>query len=291
MTLVHLLLSFSVSSCLPVHRRLDQTDQGTVDLPPQSSSIKVLIPLYVYPTADSDICTQPEWLAVATAGSAVVAIVNPSNGPVTADHHAYDAYAACMTHLKSSGVSMIGYVPTKIAHEASPGWWVQTGLRPLAAVREMINTWHDVYGSLLDGIFVDEVSNRWSVHQQEAWGDHIAFYLDIFSHARETQPTGPSSPTPARPRPTPSMAPRATRVAAPMSSYTLRDRTVSGTRARQRTRARASSGSLAASTICGRGARAASHRARGAHTCRTGTESTVCAFRRSRARSTPSSER
>jgi len=184
MRLMRLLLA-AVASALPVPRLL----QSYTPSPAQGAEVKVLLPLYIYPSASGSECTQPEWLAVAAAGSSVVAIINPSNGPVTTDHHAYEAYAACMAHLKTSGVSMIGYVPTKIAHEASPGWWVQTALRPLAAVREMIDVWDRVFGGLLDGIFVDEVSNRWTVHQQEAWGDHLAFYLDIFSHIREAQPS------------------------------------------------------------------------------------------------------
>ena len=75
-------------------------------------------------------------------------------------------------------------VPTKVASETSPGVWTQTGFRPSTQIDSMLQLWDTTFGTLLSGIFVDEVSNRWSAVNDHSWGDHILFYQAIFQTIR-----------------------------------------------------------------------------------------------------------
>lgn len=113
------------------------TTTPAVVAPATGSSVKVLVPLYIYPGA--------AWDAVAAGASSVgtIAIINPNSGPASGPDASYVAY---MQKLHDAGVEMVGYVYT--------GY----GARDIAAVKADI----DVYASqypLLSGIFLDEGSN------------------------------------------------------------------------------------------------------------------------------------
>lgn len=100
-----------------------------------------IIPLYTYPT-------DPSWAAVIAAKQAhptvpVIAIVNPNNGPGSAQD---SAYSAGITKLVSAGVKVIGYVST------------QYGERPAATVQGWIDNWRSWYPAVT-GIFFDEMAN------------------------------------------------------------------------------------------------------------------------------------
>ena len=157
-------------------------------------ALRVLVPLYVFPQTASDgegglRCTSDTWASVALGGSNVVAVVNPDSGPVAPARGEYAPYIACMRHLHASGVSMVGYVKTKEATETSPGVWTQTGMRDAADVAADLQLYAESYEDLLEGIFVDEVANRWSaVSNSQTWfGDSTTIvqrYLSIFAAVR-----------------------------------------------------------------------------------------------------------
>jgi len=76
-----------------------------------------------------------------------------------------------MQSLVASGVQLIGYVKTKVAHESSPGVWDQTGFRSMSNITTDLDTWAAHYSGLMSGIFADEVSNRWQAVENAAWGN------------------------------------------------------------------------------------------------------------------------
>ncbi|HXJ22596.1 MAG TPA: CIA30 family protein [Polyangia bacterium] len=100
-----------------------------------------IIPLYTSPT-------DPSWDAVVAAKQAhptvpVVAIVNPSNGPGSAEQPSYTSGVAKLT---AAGVKVIGYVHTSY------------GARGAADVQADMNNWHGWYPGVT-GIFFDEMAN------------------------------------------------------------------------------------------------------------------------------------
>ena len=107
--------------------------------PPPETEYTLLIPLYIYPSAEN----LASWQQVAQARSQinVIAIINPNNGPggpPNAD------YQKAMNLLKQAGVTLVGYVPT--------GY----GKRLSEAIRADISM-YDTYFPQIDGIFFDEV--------------------------------------------------------------------------------------------------------------------------------------
>ena len=157
-----------------------------------AASLRSLVPLYFYPATSRAsngtlLCTDTQWLSVAEGGSSVMAIINPASGPVDIANPARAPLVACSKRLAERGVKLIGYVPTKLANETSPGVWKQYGFRSLASVAAMIDEWYNdrEIGPILGGIFVDEVSNMWSATKDKVWGDHSTFYRTIFASIRD----------------------------------------------------------------------------------------------------------
>lgn len=89
------------------------------------------------------------------AGRTIV-IANPNSGPGT---KVDSRYKTCIDYLKSKGVKVIGYVHTKISHQASDGSWVWTGYRPMIEMAKDIDLWYSMYS--INGIFFDEISSLW----------------------------------------------------------------------------------------------------------------------------------
>lgn len=100
--------------------------------------MKLLVPLYVYPGAAWDTV-----IASANAGVHVIAIINPSSGPLQLVDGAYSTY---MTKSKNAGVEMVGYVHTSY------------GSRPIEDVKADIDTYVSKY-PLVTGIFLDEAAS------------------------------------------------------------------------------------------------------------------------------------
>jgi len=90
----------------------------------------------------------------ALLGTKIIAIVNPNSGPDYSTNEVLTSYEVCIAYLKANNVEVIGYVSTKV------GW-----PGPISDYRNMvdiiadIDKWYDDYG--VDGIFIDEMTNRW----------------------------------------------------------------------------------------------------------------------------------
>ena len=96
---------------------------------------------------------------------------------------------ACMRVLRDAGVRMLGYVPTKESFEESPGFWVQTDFRDASEVDAMVALWAaEPFGSLLEGIFLDEASNMWSHDSFNTSDEHVAYYRARFASVRSARP-------------------------------------------------------------------------------------------------------
>jgi len=156
---------------------------GTCDAPEG-----ILIPLYIWPTI-SNIgpngeldCSDPAWLKVGNSASAskTVAVVNPQNGPPNqADSWQVLSYQLCITFLKSKGVTVVGYVHTKIGYSTG----TITGYRNIADVKNDISSWHTAFSNIfVDGIFVDEVSNVWPDPAFDSEQTIVTFNQALISH-------------------------------------------------------------------------------------------------------------
>src|SRR5579872_5995808 len=103
-----------------------------------SSPTGIIVPLYSYPGAS--------WQSLAQIKEnypsvPVIAVVNPSDGPGSYDSN----YAWGIQELQSSGITVIGYVPTDYGN--IPTWQAE----------QQISEYKQYYG--VSGIFFDQMSN------------------------------------------------------------------------------------------------------------------------------------
>jgi hypothetical protein len=152
----------------------------------------LLVPAYWWAATDSSgACTTADFHALAAAGDAAVAVVNPNNGPIDSSDANFAAFAACVAALGDARA--IGYVYTKIAEETSPGVWEQRAFRDAGDVEADLDAW--AASGLVEGVFLDEVSNSWAA-SSSGWADdattaadHEAYYAEIFAAARSLSRT------------------------------------------------------------------------------------------------------
>jgi hypothetical protein len=113
----------------------------------QAGAIGTLVPSYFYPGTGGPGGSGDGWAAMATAASQIplTAILNPNSGPVPgpADLN----YVNALTNLEAAGGKAIAYIYT--------GY----GSVPLATVESQISTYVGQYGPLINGFFVDTMSN------------------------------------------------------------------------------------------------------------------------------------
>ena len=125
----------------------------------KSNSLKILLPLYIYPNwYEPDNYT---WSQVVTAAKRIpiVAIINPNNGP---DGNPPNRdYARGLEDLKQADVTTIGYVHT------------QYGDRPIAEVKRDIDLYYQYFG--VRGIFIDESASNVA---------EIDYYQDIYNYIK-----------------------------------------------------------------------------------------------------------
>ncbi len=103
-------------------------------------------------------------------------IANPDNGPVSlsSDEWTVNAYKNCINYARSKGARVIGYVKTKIGY---PNIYAY---RTEAAVKADIDLWESDW--TVDGIFIDEVTNRWPNLSFDSTAGALAFYNKITSY-------------------------------------------------------------------------------------------------------------
>lgn len=133
--------------------------------------MKLLVPLYIYPTRDGKLAREWQQMKEAReAGVPVVAIANPGSGPGTDGDRS--SYEMGMQALCDSGVEVIGYVAS--------GY----GKRDEEQVKQDIERYKEWYGRWLSGIFVDETAH---VADDISEGDRLmcARYKGYLQHAQK----------------------------------------------------------------------------------------------------------
>lgn len=127
---------------------------------------KIMVPAYFYPSTTSGVCTDANFIELASQGSCVIAIVNPANGPGTSLNSDYDI---CLDSISTAGNQVFGYV------------YSGYGSRSMSAIETDIDRWQNYYGDYLSGIFVDETVTFWQIDSTNE-----AFYDDIFDYIKST---------------------------------------------------------------------------------------------------------
>jgi Spherulation-specific family 4 len=119
------------------------------------SSTSLIVPLYGYPSATWTTLAQQK---LANPSVPIVAIINPSNGPGTAQD---PNFVSGIHTLDSAGITVIGYTFTNYAST------------PLASVESAILGYKTLYG--LSGVYLDQMSN---VPGHESYYSTLTQYAD-----------------------------------------------------------------------------------------------------------------
>ncbi|MCA9030549.1 MAG: cadherin domain-containing protein, partial [Planctomycetaceae bacterium] len=126
------------------------------------SAVQLILPMYQYPLSAPNTLS-PWWQQAfdgASATTPLTIIANPNSGPISASDSGYADWITGLTKLRTNPyIRILGYVRTRVSPESST---VRTSVEILADV--------DAYGagfkhpttgaSLIDGIFLDEMSNN-----------------------------------------------------------------------------------------------------------------------------------
>ena len=117
----------------------------------------------------------------ATFGTKIIAIVNPNSGPdYGTDDVLKSSYDVCIAYLKANNVEVIGYINTKV------GWpGPISGYRTMTDIKADIDKWDDDY--VVDGIFIDEMTNRWPNAAFDSESIALANYQEIVNYALTTK--------------------------------------------------------------------------------------------------------
>jgi Spherulation-specific family 4 len=137
---------------------------GMIGLPPPAiaGSLGVLVPAYFYPgTGGSDGYTDGWAQMAATANQIpVTAIFNPDSGPLPGP--ADPNYVNAMTNLENAGGKIVAYVYTNYANV------------PLSTVEGQISTYITQYGKLVNGFFLDAMTN-------DSSASDLAYYHSLYT--------------------------------------------------------------------------------------------------------------
>ncbi len=113
----------------------------------EAGKLETLVPAYFYPGTGGAGGVGDGWAQMTTAAQqiGVTAILNPNSGPLPGP--ADPNYVAAMTNLETAGGKVVAYVATGYTGNA------------LATVEGNISTYITQYGSLINGFFLDEMTN------------------------------------------------------------------------------------------------------------------------------------
>jgi hypothetical protein len=139
---------------------------------PSGLCLKTLVPAYIHPRVESGVCVDENWQNLTIGGDAVMAIVNPDNGPVEHGSPYYQTYVPCMLMLHSHHVQMIGYVPTKLDAQT---------FRSIEDIKHDIYLWATAY-PYIAGIFIDMQPTHAVGGATTVSGDFVQYYKDIFAY-------------------------------------------------------------------------------------------------------------
>lgn len=121
--------------------------------PTSQEPVKILVPLYQEPGKDWD-----SLITSANAGTSIIAIINPDNGPVSSGPPSN--WVTYMNKMNAANIDMIGYVATGYAGNS------------ISSLKSQIDTYASKYTGL-KGIFLDEVSNEKA---------DIPFYQELYDY-------------------------------------------------------------------------------------------------------------
>jgi hypothetical protein len=112
----------------------------------QAGALGTIVPSYFYPGTGGPGGSGDGWAAMTTAASQIplTAILNPNSGPGSSVD---SNYVNALTNLEVAGGTAIAYIYT--------GY----GSVPLATVESQVDTYISQYGPLINGFFVDTMSN------------------------------------------------------------------------------------------------------------------------------------
>ena len=149
-----------------------ETSAGKYDLALPTSTvldnrqIGSVIPIYtfdsgVWSTYTASAATLPSW-----------GVMNPDSGPgVTYD----SGYASQVADFRAAGGRAVGYISTSYAGTVNTA-------RTVAAVQADVDTWYSLYGHLLDGFFLDEVTTSDSA-------GNLAYYEAVRDYIKAINPS------------------------------------------------------------------------------------------------------
>jgi hypothetical protein len=131
----------------------------------KAGSMGVLVPAYFYPGTGGPGGVGDGWAAMAAAASSipVTAIFNPDSGPLPGPPD--PNYVNALTNLENAGGTVVAYVYTNY------------GNIPLATVESKISTYISQYGRLINGFFLDAMTNDTS-------SSDLAYYHALYSYIK-----------------------------------------------------------------------------------------------------------
>ena len=143
---------------------------------------KLMVPLYVYPAVTNGACSDPSYtrIALSEAAAKTTVILNPNNGPQGVSQSTINNYKTCIIYLQNHNVKVIGYVHTKV------GYPKITGFRTINDVRADILSWKTAYSTVLNGIFVDEVSTIYLQTYDISKENVLLYYASITTFIQTT---------------------------------------------------------------------------------------------------------
>jgi len=133
--------------------------------PVEAGSMGALVPAYFYPGTGGPGGAGDGWAAMAAAAGTipVTAIFNPDSGPLPGPPD--PNYVNAMTNLENAGGKVVAYVFTNF------------GTVPLATVEGEISTYLTQYGRLLNGFFIDAMTNDNS-------SSDLAYYHTLYTYIK-----------------------------------------------------------------------------------------------------------
>lgn len=156
---------------------------GIVALPAvvHAGVIGALVPAYFYPGTGGPGGAGDGWAAMTAAAGQVplTAIFNPNSGPLPGSPD--PNYVAAMTNLEGAGGHVIAYIPTGYAATS------------LTTVENAADLYLSQYRSLINGFFIDEMTNSNSVSD-------LTYYHNLYTYLKGINPAfdivgNPGSPT------------------------------------------------------------------------------------------------
>ena len=136
----------------------------------KAGSMGVLVPSYFYPGTGGPGGTGDGWAAMTAAAGTipVTAIFNPDSGPLPGP--ADPNYVNAMTNLENAGGTVVAYVFTNFANV------------PIATVESEISTYLTQYGRLINGFFLDAMTNDTSPSD-------LAYYHTLYTYIKGLSPS------------------------------------------------------------------------------------------------------